>query len=93
LGSTSGRACEERRRTGTSPVSGHRESRGPTHRYEEAVITAIIAAVLFGIALLMHLAGFGIGPLDSTFFMLAGLVAAALHLAGIGSTRRSRVRH
>jgi ABC-type Co2+ transport system permease subunit len=48
--------------------------------------------VLFGIALLLHLASLSLGPLDSTFFMLAGLVAAALHLAGIGTTYRGRVR-
>jgi hypothetical protein len=62
------------------------------HRYEEAVITAIIAAVLFAIALVLHLAGLSLGPLDSTFFMLGGLIAAALHLAGIGTTYRGRVR-
>jgi hypothetical protein len=68
----------------------NRETAG--HRHEEAVITAIIAAVLFAIALLLHLGGLALGPLDSTFFMLAGLVAAALHLAGIGTTYRGRVR-
>jgi hypothetical protein len=62
------------------------------HRPEEAVITAIIAAVLFAIALVLHLAGLSLGPLDSTFFMLGGLVAAALHLAGIGTAYRGRVR-
>ena len=62
------------------------------HRHEEAVITAIIAAVLFGIALLLHLAGLSLGPLDVTFFELAGLIAAALHLAGIGASYRSRAR-
>ena len=66
--------------------------RSPPHRHEEAIITAIIAAVLFGIALLLHLVGLSVGPLDSTFFMLAGLLAAALHLAGIGASYRSRVR-
>lgn len=40
----------------------------------------------------MHLLGLSLGPLDSTFFMLAGLVAAALHLAGIGASHRGRVR-
>ena len=59
---------------------------------EEAIITAIIAAVLFGIALLLHISGQALGPLDVTFFELAGLVAAALHLAGIGTTYRRRVR-
>ena len=59
----------------------------------EAVITAIIAAVLFGIALLLHLAGLSLGPLDVTFFELAGLTAAALHLAGIGTSYRRRRVH
>jgi hypothetical protein len=62
------------------------------HRHEEAVITAIIAAVLFAIALLLHLGGLSLGPLDATFFELAGLIAAALHLAGIGTSYRGRVR-
>ena len=62
------------------------------HRLEEAVITAIIAAVLFAIALLLHLGGLSLGPLDVTFFELAGLIAAALHLAGIGASYRSRAR-
>ena len=63
-----------------------------SHPYEEVVISAIVAAVLFAIALLLHLANFAIGPLDSTFFMLAGLIATALQLAGIGSNYRRRVR-
>jgi hypothetical protein len=62
------------------------------HRPEEAVISAIVAAVLFAVALLLHLANLSLGPLDVTFFQLAGLVAVALHLAGIGSTRRSYAR-
>ena len=62
------------------------------HHHKEAVITAIIAAVLFGIALILHVAGLSLGPLDYVFFMLAGLISAALHLAGIGTAYRSRVR-
>ena len=62
------------------------------HRLEDAVITAIVAAVLFVIALLLHLSGLSLGPLDVTFFELAGLVAVALHLAGIGAAYRGRVR-
>lgn len=56
-------------------------------------MTAIIAAVLFAIALVLHLAGLSLGPLDVTFFQLAGLIAAALHLAGIGSSTRRRVHN
>jgi len=62
------------------------------HRFGEDVITAIVAAVLFAIALVLHLAGLSLGPLDVTFFELAGLVAVALHLAGIGATRRGYAR-
>ena len=49
-------------------------------------------AVLFAIALLLHLSGLSLGPLDVTFFELAGLVAVALHLAGVGASFRGRVR-
>jgi hypothetical protein len=63
-----------------------------TQRSEEAVITAIVAAVLFVIALLLHLSGLSLGPLDVTFFELAGFVAVALHLAGVGASFLSRAR-
>ena len=59
---------------------------------EEAVITAIVAAVLFAIALGRHLAGLSLGPLDATAFQLAGLLAVGLHLAGIGTSRRVYAR-
>ncbi|MGZ8750904.1 MAG: hypothetical protein ACXWYP_08515 [Pseudonocardia sp.] len=62
------------------------------HQLKEAVITAIVAAVLFAIALLLHLSGLALGPLDTTFFWLAGLVAVALHMAGVGTSYRGRVR-
>jgi hypothetical protein len=62
------------------------------HRLKEDTMSAIVAAVLFAIALLLHVSGQALGPLDTTFFMLAGLLAAALHLAGIGSSRPARVR-
>lgn len=57
---------------------------------------AIVAAVLFAIALIFSLAGFALGPLDVITFMAAGLLCLALHLAGIGagstrSWRRSRL--
>ena len=55
-------------------------------------MTAIVGAVLLAIALLLHLAKLSLGPLDVTFFELAGLVAVALHLAGVGASFRGRVR-
>ena len=59
---------------------------------EETVITAIVAAVLFAIALVLHLTGLSLGPLDVTSFQLAGLLAVGLHLAGIGTSRRVYAR-
>ena len=48
--------------------------------------------MLFAVALLLHLSGLALGPLDTTFFWLAGLVCVALHLAGIGTSRRAYAR-
>jgi hypothetical protein len=50
-------------------------------------MTAIVGAVLLAVALLLHLAQLSLGPLDVTFFELAGLLALALHLAGVGTRR------
>ena len=41
---------------------------------------------------MLHLTVQGLGPLDVTFFELAGLLCAALHLAGIGTSYRTRAR-
>ncbi|MFC4945918.1 hypothetical protein [Pseudonocardia sp. GCM10023141] len=59
---------------------------------EGAIITAIAAAVLFAIALILHLAHLSLGPLDEWAFVFAGLLLAALHLAGVGTARRVRRR-
>jgi hypothetical protein len=40
---------------------------------------AIIAAVLFGLALILNLAHQALGPIGVTTLMLAGLVCVALH--------------
>lgn len=55
-------------------------------------MSAIAAAVLFAIALILHLAKLSLGPVDETVFLYAGLVLAALQLAGIGAQRRLRRR-
>ncbi len=63
--------------------------RAHPHR-NEAFMLAILAAVLFGLALLMELAGFGLGPVITTGTLTtAGLLCVALHLAGV-ATDRSR---
>lgn len=55
-------------------------------------MTALIAAVLFGIALIFQLFSIGIPVLTADVLITAGLLCVALHLAGVGSTRRSYSR-
>jgi hypothetical protein len=49
---------------------------------------AIVAAVLFLIALIFQLAGFALGPISGTVLVTAGLLCVALDLAGVGPRRR-----
>lgn len=55
---------------------------------------AIIAAVLFGLALIFELAGISLDIITSQVLVIAGLLCVALHLAGVGATtsgwRRTR---
>ncbi|AWZ07892.1 MULTISPECIES: hypothetical protein [unclassified Streptomyces] len=52
---------------------------------------AIVAAVLFFIAFLINAAHIATNDvLSSTNFMLIGLVALALHVAGVGAGRTGR---
>ncbi len=55
---------------------------------------AIVAAVLFGLALIFELARYSLDIITSQLLVTAGLLALALHLAGVGSRtsgwRRSR---
>ncbi|HWM59623.1 MAG TPA: hypothetical protein VNO83_17475 [Pseudonocardia sp.] len=48
-------------------------------------MTAIVAAVLFGLALLFQLAGISIEIITADVLITAGLLCVALHLAGVGS--------
>jgi hypothetical protein len=50
---------------------------------------AILAAVLFAIALIMDLADAAIG-VSTSAFLFAGLLCLALHMAGVGSALPSR---
>jgi hypothetical protein len=56
---------------------------------------AVVAAVLFGLALLFELVGISIEVITSTLLVTAGLFCLALYFAGVGSRqvtyrRRSR---
>lgn len=54
---------------------------------------AIVAAVLFAIALILDLTKLEFGPLGVLTFITAGLLCLALQMAGVGagSWRRSRL--
>jgi hypothetical protein len=53
----------------------------------ETTMLAIVAAVLFLIALVFELASLGFGSLSALVFITAGLLCLALQLAGVGRTR------
>lgn len=52
---------------------------------------AIIAAVIFGLALILDLADASLGStIDGGTLLTAGLLCVALHLAGVGASARGR---
>lgn len=53
-------------------------------------MTAIIAAVLFGLALLFQLANISLSIITAEVLVTAGLLCVALHLAGVGNSVRVR---
>ena len=53
-------------------------------------MTAIIAAVLFALALLFQLLNASISVITADVLITAGLLCVALHLAGVGSAVRVR---
>ena len=53
-------------------------------------MTAIIAAVLFALALLFQLANISVSVITASVLMTAGLLCVALHLAGVGNAVRVR---
>lgn len=55
-------------------------------------MVAIVAAVLFGLALIFRLAGVALEVITWDVLMLAGLLCVGLHLAGIGTRRRASSR-
>jgi hypothetical protein len=56
-------------------------------------VFAIIAAILFGLALIFDLANTNLGStVNGGTLVTAGLLCVALHLAGIGSLWRGRWR-
>jgi hypothetical protein len=70
-------------------VGTRRHGSGPS---ETGVsMLAIVAAVIFGLALLLDLANINAGDaLNYPTLLMAGLLFAALHLAGVGAGWRTR---
>jgi hypothetical protein len=48
------------------------------------MIFAVLAALSFAVAILMHCFGWSSGKVDVELFALLGLLGVALHLAGFG---------
>lgn len=48
---------------------------------------AMVAAVLFGLALILDLAETALGVITANTLVVAGLLCVALHLAGVGAGR------
>jgi hypothetical protein len=70
--------------------SRSREVPCPAHHAagsKETTMLAIVAAVLFLIALIFELASVTLGPLGALVFITAGLLCLALQLAGVGRRR------
>ncbi len=56
-------------------------------------MVAIAAAVLFGLALIFQIAGYGgVSIITAQTLTTAGLLCVALHLAGVGTAVRRRSR-
>jgi hypothetical protein len=54
-------------------------------------VFAIIAAVIFGLALILDLANASLGSaVTTTTLLIAGLLCVSLHMAGIGAATRGR---
>jgi hypothetical protein len=53
---------------------------------------AVVAAVLFGLALLFELVGISFQMITSSLLVTAGLFCLALYFAGVGSRQATRRR-
>ena len=62
-------------------------ARRATAPRKESPMLAIVAAVLFLIALIFAIAGITLSVITVNVLMLAGLLCIALHMAGIGGRR------
>jgi hypothetical protein len=88
---TCGRTLKKHKKSWPFPASRGGHTLG--HRLpKEDHVVAIIAALLFLVALIMEVAGLTFAPVTPTVLVDAGLLLVALHLGGIGSRLRTRSR-
>lgn len=74
-------------------VPGHGSATGPAGPGpggHPVAVTAIVAAVLFALALLFQLANLSLSVITAEVLLTAGLLCVALHLAGVGNSVRVR---
>jgi hypothetical protein len=76
----------------TANVSRNRDHPITSSPAEGRAMLAIIAAVLFGLALIFELAGISLDIVTSQVLVTAGLLCVALHLAGVGARSSWRAR-
>jgi hypothetical protein len=62
------------------------------HTRPEVTVLAVVAAIVFVIALLFDLADVSSDAFNSSTLMLLGLLFLALHLAGVGASYNWRSR-
>jgi hypothetical protein len=78
-----------------SRTEARRPAQNAAELIRETTMLAIVAAVLFAIALILDLTIGAIGPIGVIGFIAAGLLCLSLQLAGVGagfrSSRRSRI--
>jgi hypothetical protein len=79
-------------RAAKNPFRGDHLTLGPG---KGPAMLAVVAAVLFGLALLFELAGISLAIITSQLLVIAGLLCIALYMAGVGTrhvTYRRRAR-
>jgi hypothetical protein len=74
------------------PVAGHPRVLAHVKVHLEANVFAIVAAFVFGLALLLDLADYSSQVLNLEWLGVLGLLLLALHLAGVGSSFNWRSR-
>jgi len=85
-------ADQPKRRILRAPPTSGLSTSSSAHK-EEIPMLAIVAAVLFLVALVFELSGFALGVLTATVLVTAGLLCLALQMAGVLTDARKLIKH